>query len=54
MQLMRSQFVFFQLGTLGVTLVLWIVFYRRLVPLAVPEIACGEYMKYANGVKYRM
>lgn len=43
-----------ELGTLGVTLVLWIVFYRRLVPLAVPEIACGEYMKYANGVKYRM
>ncbi|KAK6052229.1 hypothetical protein COOONC_10266, partial [Cooperia oncophora] len=43
-----------ELGTLGATLLMWMVFYRRLVPLKVPILACGEYMKYPNGVKYRM
>ncbi|PIO60607.1 hypothetical protein TELCIR_17892 [Teladorsagia circumcincta] len=43
-----------ELGTLGATLLLWLVFYRRLVPLKVRNLTCGEYMKYSNGVKYRM
>ncbi|KAK6032249.1 hypothetical protein OSTOST_01574 [Ostertagia ostertagi] len=45
---------FFQLSTLGATLLLWLVFYRRLVPLKIPVLSCGEHMKYPNGVKYRM
>ncbi|VDM65498.1 unnamed protein product [Strongylus vulgaris] len=43
-----------ELGTLGVTLLLWMILYRRLVPLQIPQLACGESMKYANGTKYRM
>uniref|UniRef100_A0A7I4YF93 MFS domain-containing protein n=1 Tax=Haemonchus contortus TaxID=6289 RepID=A0A7I4YF93_HAECO len=43
-----------ELGTLGITLLLWLIFYRRLVPLKIPDLTCGEYMKYPNGVKYRM
>ncbi|VDO37997.1 unnamed protein product [Haemonchus placei] len=42
------------MGTLGITLLLWLIFYRRLVPLKIPDLSCGEYMKYPNGVKYRM
>ncbi|KAK6026369.1 hypothetical protein OSTOST_07688 [Ostertagia ostertagi] len=43
-----------ELGTLGATLLLWLIFYRRLVPLKIRELKCGEYMKYPDGVKYRM
>ncbi|CAJ0597730.1 unnamed protein product [Cylicocyclus nassatus] len=43
-----------EMGTLGITLLLWIVLYRRLVPLQIPQLACGEYMEYAGGTKYRM
>ncbi|ETN75022.1 transporter, major facilitator family protein [Necator americanus] len=43
-----------ELGTLGGALLLWLVLYRRLVPLKIPQLACGKSMKYANGTKYRM
>ncbi|VDM54741.1 unnamed protein product [Angiostrongylus costaricensis] len=43
-----------EIGTLSITLLLWSLFYRRLVPLKIPDLSSGEYMKYPNGIKYRL
>lgn len=39
---------------LGLTIVLWIVFYSQLVPLDTsPDLKPGEYYRYDKGYKYR-
>ncbi|KJH46141.1 transporter, major facilitator family protein [Dictyocaulus viviparus] len=43
-----------EIATLTITLILWMLFYRHLVPLRIPDLSSGEYMKYPNGIKYRL
>uniref|UniRef100_A0A914DF79 Major facilitator superfamily (MFS) profile domain-containing protein n=1 Tax=Acrobeloides nanus TaxID=290746 RepID=A0A914DF79_9BILA len=43
-----------QIGVISITILLWIIFYSKIVPLETsPKLKPGESYKYSNGIKYK-